>query len=173
MAQLLPFRMKKQGEFNSSCSSVFRFLWSLLLTFGLMFLLSGCGKEVGKDVVIFDTDMGYVQFSVDVVQDPEDLAQGLSGVRHLPENKGMLFIFDTIEVRHFWMNEMHIPLDIIYVGADDRVVHILKDAQPCETVERCPSFSSMEPTAYVVEVNAGLTDRYGIKKGSLMEIQHQ
>lgn len=136
-------------------------------------VFSSCGEEQAQDVVTFDTSMGYVQFTVDIVKSVEDQKAGLSGVEHLPQNKGMLFWYDEASVLHFWMKDMKIPIDIVFIGPDMKVSHILKELEPCVDIDRCPSYSSMRPALYVVEINSGLADKHGIRVGSEVEIAHK
>ena len=79
----------------------------------------------------------------------------------MDENQGMLFIFDDSSPRYFWMKNTYISLDIIYIDENFRIVSIQKTALP-RSEESLPS---EKPAKYVVEVNAGFTDKYKINKG--------
>jgi len=74
----------------------------------------------------------------------------------------MLFIFNSVEPRAFWMKNTYISLDIIFVDKDRRVVNIAENTTPLSRdIHR-----SMEPARYVVEVNGGVSRRFNIEKGS-------
>jgi uncharacterized membrane protein (UPF0127 family) len=74
---------------------------------------------------------------------------------------GMLFVFDEPSSQSFWMRNTMISLDIIYVGQDKKIVSIQKKAKPYSE-ESLPSFGNAQ---YVVEVNGGYCDKYGIRVG--------
>lgn len=106
------------------------------------------GKKISKiDVEIADNDA--------------DRARGLMYRPYMPDSVGMLFVFQEVEPQAFWMHNTHIALDIIYVGADKKVVSIQKNARPYSD-ESLPSEGLAQ---YVVEVNAGYVDRLGIGIG--------
>ena len=79
----------------------------------------------------------------------------------LAENQGMLFIFDDEATRSFWMKNTVLPLDMIFVNARDEIVTIHKNTTPYSE----QSYVSTKPAKYVVEVNAGYTDRHTITVG--------
>ncbi len=79
----------------------------------------------------------------------------------MEEMQGMLFVFEDATPRSFWMKNTYISLDIIYVDADKKIVSIQKSAVPLSE-ESLPSYKD---AMYVVEVNAGFTDKYNIKEG--------
>ena len=79
----------------------------------------------------------------------------------MPHSQGMLFIFDDMSPRSFWMRNTRISLDIIFVDDKYKVVSIQKNAVPMSE----ESLPSEGPAKYVVEVNAGFTDLYNIRPG--------
>lgn len=93
--------------------------------------------------------------------------KGLMFRKSLPENEGMLFVFDKEDYHGFWMMNMSFPIDIIWINKDKKVVDILKDAQPCGLI--CSTHKPKEKTMYVLEVNANFTEKHGIKVGSTLE----
>lgn len=107
------------------------------------------------------TDSIIKQIDIEFANDDFSREKGLMYRRNMAENQGMLFIFDNEEPRFFWMKNTYISLDIIYVSSDKKVVSIQKSAVPLSE-ESLPSY---KPAQYVVEVNAGFTDKYGIKDG--------
>lgn len=90
-------------------------------------------------------------------------AYGLMNRESLPHDRGMLFVFSTDEIRHFWMKNTLIPLDIIYINSKGVVEAIVK-AEPC-LKDSCSSFSSQKPIRYVLELNQGESEQLGIKEG--------
>jgi len=96
-------------------------------------------------------------------------AKGLMNRSYLPPDQGMLFIFKDEIVREFWMWNTLIPLDMIFVSADKRIVYIRDNVQPCFT-NSCPHYSSLYPAKYVIEVNAGYCKQNQIYEGQYIEI---
>lgn len=128
--------------------------------------------EVVKDENVFqkhgelkfiaeESDKIIKQIDIEIAKDDFSREKGLMYRRIMAENQGMLFIFDNEEPRYFWMKNTYISLDIIYVSKDKKVVSIQKSAVPLSE-ESLPSY---KPAQYVVEVNAGFTDKYGVKEG--------
>ncbi len=106
---------------------------------------------------------------VEVAATEAERARGLMNRSYLPSDQGMLFIFQDEDVRNFWMWQTHIPLDMIFVSADKRIVYIRDDVQPCLT-NNCPSYGSMYPAKYVVEVNGGFCKQNQVYEGQYIEI---
>ena len=90
--------------------------------------------------------------------------KGLMYRKNLPHNKGMFFIFKKAQPLSFWMKNTLIPLDIIYLSSDKKVVCLIKNAQPCKE-NPCRSYSCSQPAKYVLEINGGLSDKLGIEVG--------
>ncbi len=108
-----------------------------------------------NDSVIFNIDM-------ELATNEEEHARGLMYRKQMDENKGMLFLFPNEDWRSFWMHNTLIPLDIIYVNAKREVVSICKNTNTLDDT----SLPSEAPAMYVIEINAGLCDKYGIDKGT-------
>jgi uncharacterized membrane protein (UPF0127 family) len=136
-------------------------------------LLSGCldifnkGPVDGREV-IFNSANGKVTFKVEVADSFEERKTGLMNRNSLDQDRGMFFIFDKSEVLHFWMKNTLIPLDIVYIGDNFKVVSITKNAQPCKT-DPCKVYDSGRSARYVLEINGGLADKNGIKTGDSVE----
>lgn len=98
----------------------------------------------------------------------EKQSKGLGGCTYVPEDSGMYFLFDEQDIRRFWMKDMIIPIDIIWL-IDGRVVGIEKNVPnfPLDTPdEELPRYTSSVPVDAVLEVGAGKAEEYGIKEGS-------
>jgi YVTN family beta-propeller protein len=101
---------------------------------------------------------------VEVPDDLEEFARGLMFRKHLPWNAGMLFAYDDEEPRRFWMKNTLIPLDMIFVDSNSKIIDIKENVPPCKQ-EECPTYPSKEPAQYVLEVNAGFVEEKGVKVG--------
>ena len=76
--------------------------------------------------------------------------------------QGMLFIFDDIIPRYFYMKNTYIPLDIIFINENKTIVSFQKNTKPLDE----KSLPSNVPAKYVLEVNAGKVDEWGISEGN-------
>ena len=106
----------------------------------------------------------HTKFQVLLAQTPEETTRGLSGTPSLPRGEGMLFFFDTLEKRGFWMPDMHFSIDIVWIDADWKVVDVTLHATP-ESYPKT-TFYPKSPAKYVLEVNAGIADEWGIHEGT-------
>ncbi len=107
-------------------------------------------------------------FSVDVAVTPKDRERGLSGRKNLGENRGMLFLFGSPGVYHFWMKDMQIPLDFIWITGST-IVDIDENIQPPKGEELPIELAPSQPIDKVLELNAGISAQYGIKTGDRVE----
>jgi len=108
---------------------------------------------------------GSVCVDVEVAQSPEAMARGLSGRESLGAGQGMLFAFDTDGIYGFWMKDMKLDLDILWLDRDGRIVYMQENLLPC-TPQACPIYKPARSARYVLEVNAGFAASHGIKLGS-------
>lgn len=93
----------------------------------------------------------------------QERQRGLSGVKVLADDAGMLFIFSAPQVANFWMKDMNFPLDMIWIDENKVVTGVSSNISP-ETFPK--TFSSSVPVSYVLEVNAGIAEKMGIKTGT-------
>lgn len=105
------------------------------------------------------------QLDIEIADDRESIVKGLMYRNEMEEDQGMLFLMETNEPQSFWMLNTYIPLDIIYVGADKRIVSIQRNTTPKST-DPLPSGA---PANYVLEVNAGYAERHGLEVGDRLE----
>ena len=103
-------------------------------------------------------------FELSVADSQKEREVGLSETRSLPENQGMIFIFEKPDYYSFWMKNMTIPIDIIYIN-DQKIVTIHKNAQPPASQLESPIiYSPTQPSDKVLEIQAGLSEKYNFKK---------
>lgn len=109
---------------------------------------------------------------VEIADTEAKRAKGLMFRTHLPEDNGMLFIFQTTASHSFWMANTKIPLDIIWISEDLRIVDISINTPPCtETgtlTSLCKAYSPSRKAKYVLEVNGGYTQKHSIEIGDLI-----
>ncbi len=115
----------------------------------------------GAGTLVLKTDTGDHSFDIEVATTDRDRARGLMFRRSLPENAGMLFLYDPPQPAAMWMKNTLIPLDIVFISPDGRVHRIESRAEPFSTT-LIPSDGTV---AAVLELNAGQADKIGLKRG--------
>ncbi len=117
--------------------------------------------------VVFLTATGDVPVDVEVADTPVEQRRGLMFRHELAPDHGMIFVFDGETDHQFWMKNTYIPLDMIFVSADRRVVGVVANAAPLDETP----VGVGQPSKYVVEVNAGFARKYGIEGGTLVRLE--
>jgi hypothetical protein len=116
----------------------------------------------------FDTKNTIVvagqNIDIELVSSLEDKARGLSNREELKENKGMLFVYDNYLIPGFWMKEMRFPIDIIWIK-DDMIMGYEKNLKLSVDNQPLQIYQPKTFVNYVLEVNAGFVDRYGVRVG--------
>jgi len=115
--------------------------------------------------VVIQTDRGPVTFRAEVVDSPAGRQRGLMFREHLPELTGMLFLFPDESQRSFWMRNTLIPLDIIFVTSEKRILGIVENATPKTDTPRKVQGRSQ----YVLELIGGSASRYRLTAGQTLE----
>jgi len=118
------------------------------------------------DAIRIDGSLDFVQpdgsvaasIFIEIAETPETQMKGLMGRQQLADTQGMLFVFERVKPRNFWMKGTPVPLDILFVGPDGCVVHTAESSPPLSDQR----ITSGEPVKYVVEVRAGFAKRFKI-----------
>jgi uncharacterized membrane protein (UPF0127 family) len=103
--------------------------------------------------------------NLELAETPEEIANGLMFRPSLPENRGMLFLFDEPRYPAFWMKNMLIPLDLVYLDGSGTIVDIIANVQPC-AAEPCPNYPPSSPALAVLEIVAGGAAAHSLEVGS-------
>lgn len=119
----------------------------------------------GPHVVIHVEGRPPVTVMTEVARTEEERNRGLMFRRELGPMSGMLFVFKQSEPLTFWMRNTFIPLDMIFIKSDHRVLGVVANATPMTDDPRRVEGESQ----YVLEVNAGFAARHGIRPGTLIE----
>ena len=109
---------------------------------------------------------GY-KIVAEIANTEEKRERGLSGRKNLPEDTGMIFIFEIPTRYSFWMKDMRFPLDIIWIDENKKIVAISENISPSTYPN---SFSPTDPVKYVLEVNAGWAEKNGVEVGDFIEL---
>jgi hypothetical protein len=128
--------------------------------------VSPAGKEAPRVVFLADRP---AEIEVEIADSYEERQRGLMFREYLEPGRGMLFIFEGEGIRNFWMKNTLIPLDMIFISRDLKIVKI-HSAVPC-TADPCPLYSSERPAMYVVEANRGFAEENGITEGQKVEFR--
>jgi uncharacterized protein len=115
--------------------------------------------------------MGDVSIQLEVARTPQQQSKGLMFRAALPDNRGMLFPFDPPRPVHFWMKNVPVPLDMVFLR-DGEVKAIAANVPPC-TEEPCPIYGPQREIEIdrVIELRAGRAAELGLKAGDRIEIE--
>jgi len=150
--------------------------FSLLITMGISFYSCNSDSKENKSItkeVIFKKEGELTLYQKDSISRPittldieiadndYEIQTGLMYRKSMQKNQGMLFIFPEEAPRSFYMKNTKISLDIIFIDKENQIVSIQKNAKPLDLT----SLASEGPAQYVLEVNAGLSELWNLKKG--------
>lgn len=127
------------------------------------FAVTGARAACPEDRVEIETQGGgVVAFSVEIADTAEERARGLMFRTDLAQDAGMLFLFDDVAERAFWMENTPLSLDMLFIGADGRVCGVVERAAP---FTRDPRRSGCAASA-VLEIRGGLARSLGVGVGA-------
>lgn len=106
---------------------------------------------------------------IEIKADDMGRAEGMMWRKSMEENQGMLFIMERAEPQSFWMRNTYVPLDIMFISEDQRILNIRKNAQP----QTLSPQTSQGDAKYVLEVIGGLSDKLGVQPGDRIEFERQ
>ena len=118
-------------------------------------------KEGELKLLKKDSDSLLAEIEIEIAQGEYETQTGLMYRKSMRQDRGMLFIFPNETMRSFYMKNTEFPLDIIFINKDREVVNIQKNAKPLDPT----SLPSTGPVKYVLEVNEGLSDTWGLQAG--------
>lgn len=122
---------------------------------------------VGRGWVTFADAQGAPRIAVEIATTPAWHERGLMYRTAMPDDQGMLFSWESEQVRTFWMHDTCIPLDMMYVAADGTIVGVLEEVPAMDETPRAVPC----PASHVLEVNAGYTRAHGIAPGQRIKIE--
>jgi uncharacterized membrane protein (UPF0127 family) len=112
-----------------------------------------------------EAQIGSRKFTLEVADTPDKQTKGLMFRRELPSSEGMIFIYESEKINSMWMKNTYIPLDMIFLDKDKKVVGILENVPPLTLDSRRVD----KPSRYVIELNAGTVKEVGLKVGDLVK----
>jgi hypothetical protein len=123
-------------------------------------------KFVRHDVTLL---MPHGALEVEVVDTKASRVLGLSGRPSMRDDEGMLFVFDEPGRYGFWMKDMLFPLDMVWINQNGVVVWIERNVTP-ESYKEKKTYINQSEASYVLEINAGQAEKFGLYMGSKIKI---
>jgi len=139
----------------------FTFLTTLIIIF-LIFIFISFSNNNQKNSPFTQLTINNQIIYLEIPITPLEFSRGLMNRDNLDKNSGMFFIFKDNKLRSFWMKNTLIPLDLIFIDSDYKIIDIKHDFKPCKS-DPCESYTSSIPAMYVLEINSGLAKEFNIK----------
>jgi len=134
------------------------------------FVVLACAQSSKLPIVAgsFVTSSGSITptFRLEVCSNDSERSLGLMYRRSLAQDAGMIFVFPEERENSFWMKNTYIPLDMVFVGQDMKVVGVLHDVPPLNQLPRTVG----KPSMYVLEFAAGTMKRHGVNEGAVFKV---
>ncbi|WP_017317054.1 DUF192 domain-containing protein [Mastigocladopsis repens] len=130
-------------------------------------LTTNAGQQLPISAVAIVPDGTKIQ--LEVARTPQQQAMGLMHRPTLPQNRGMLFSFPSPFPASFWMKNVPVPLDMVFMR-DGIVQYIAASAPPCNS-DPCPTYGPQTPINQVIELRSGRATELGLKVGSRVKIE--
>lgn len=132
--------------------------------------LASAGIEAGQQEqplrkLTFPTD---ATLQAEVADTAVKRQSGLMFRKSLPQDHGMLFIFEQPDFYRFWMKNCLFPIDMIWLDQNKRIVSVTSNAPPCLS-DPCPTYQPASKALYVIETVAGFANENGLRPG--MEVK--
>jgi uncharacterized membrane protein (UPF0127 family) len=146
---------------------------SLFVFLSACLLLGSCaGDDAAQDhrfrrVVLPDGTVVRAETMMNQV----DMAKGMMFRESLPGGRGMLFVHAQPGNHPYWMYQVKIPLDLVWMDINGRVTEFVENAPPCKTAaSECPNFGGNAQSQVVLELPAGYARRHGVQVGSVIQL---
>ncbi len=136
-----------------------------------MLAACACGPAGVEEINTRDVTLPNGQnIRAEVVTTPQDMARGLMFRESIAPDRGMLFIHQAPGKYRYYMYQCRIPLDIIWMDSERRIVEISADTPPCKKAENeCPLYGGHERAQFVLELGGGMAARYRLKLGDMLQ----
>lgn len=150
---------------------------------GIVLFCSSCKNDEEKEIepqnIDFrdDADLYLINtkgdtintLDIEIADDDYSRQTGLMYRESIKENQGMLFVYSRESMRNFYMKNTYIPLDLIFFNSDSTIVSFQKDAKPLDE----SNLPSQVPAQFILEINAGLSERWDLKAGDRFSLQQK
>ena len=139
-----------------------------ILALASLMVPAGCNSRAATtepSPLIVAIQLGSKTYQCEVAADDASRQQGLMHRKSMPEDHGMIFVFGYEQVLYFWMKNTLIPLDIVYLNRDGKVVAV-RQMKPLDET----GIGSKDPAQYAIELNAGQAEKSGVKEGDIIHL---
>lgn len=150
------------GALGAALLAAPAFVVSLAAT-GPVMAQQAMALPVDAEPLIAATSGGDVPFRIEIADEPGERSMGLMFRKDLADDQGMLFVFEQTQPVGFWMKNTPLPLDLVFVGPDGKVLDVLPGTPFSEAV-----IAPDEPARFVLELKAGTAARTGIADGVML-----
>jgi uncharacterized protein len=138
-----------------------RFAAALLIAVCAVAAMFGPARAGGQETIEIASKSGVHMFSVEIANNDAERERGLMYRKQMASDHGMLFDFQRDQPVSFWMHNTYIPLDMIFIASDGRIVRIAENAKPMSD----DLIPSIFPIRAVLEVDGGVARSLGIQVG--------
>jgi uncharacterized membrane protein (UPF0127 family) len=128
----------------------------------------GCSNKAALDEYLTQevTFPNGTVIRAETMTKPEDMMRGMMFRDSLAPDRGMLFVHGEPGLFPYWMYQVRIPLDIVWMDLDRRIVEISADTPPCKTeASKCPTYGGHQKAVFVLELAGGMAKKYGLYVG--------
>jgi len=108
--------------------------------------------------------IGETKFTVEIADTHEKQLRGLMFRQSVPDDYGMLFVYDDEQIRAFWMKNTLVHLDLIFLDKNKQVVDMILNVPPCEA-DPCETYASEKKAQYVIELRGNRAEELNLKVG--------
>jgi uncharacterized membrane protein (UPF0127 family) len=147
----------------------------IAISIPILYLISreSISSDKKYELIVTNSTNNQIKLNVEKAQSYSELEKGLMNRTFLDKNSGMIFIFRSPQVLQFWMKNTLIPLDIIFVDSDFRIINI-EQAEPCSdsTGKTCSSYYSARQAIYAIEANKGWSKDNNVNPGDLIDTKN-
>lgn len=140
----------------------------VVLFLGILFLVIIISKNTSSTKT--KITINNKTFNVFVAKSDIEKQIGLSSKNKIPENQGMLFLFEKPDYYSFWMKEMKFSIDIIYIE-NNKVTTVINNVKPPTNSTSLSIYKPKKKSDMVIEINGGLAEKYNIREGSSVNIK--
>jgi len=145
-----------------------------LLGLVLCLWMAGCSGDAPRSAadlhVTAVTLPGGETIRAQMMTHPDDLMRGMKFRDSLPEDQGMLFVHAREDFYRFWMYEVTIPLDMIWLDRNRKIVQIVHECPPCPGPESaCPTYGGAFKAQYILELAGGVAKKRNLKPGMTLQ----
>ncbi|MCJ7557185.1 MAG: DUF192 domain-containing protein [Gammaproteobacteria bacterium] len=140
---------------------------TLLITLGMVAAPAIASRPIDSPderLIIQVSENIQHEFRIHLAVSPSERSQGLMYVRKMPDDVGMLFIYERPTLISMWMKNTYIPLDMIFIGEDGRILTIASDTVP----HSLATIGSGKPAIGILEINAGISKKLGLAPGQIV-----